>query len=164
MTKILIAAGGKAGAGKDYILEHLTQYHAGQSGIVRIGGFGDLVRRELREMFAIPDPSRREQQIHGQRRRQEDQDYWPKRAVEWANGFRDDIVVGFTGVRFLNEVAVLQDGGLRVGLVEAPLEVRKARLEARDGRPWTAEELNDVTETSLDQIPRSAWDWIWNNG
>jgi len=160
----LIAAGGHAGAGKDYVLEHLLPYHAGQGGTWMISGFGDLVRRELK--ILDPKQFRAEQQAHGQFRRKQDPNYWTKRAIEWAE-WAETIggatAVGFTGVRFENEVEQLQDAGFRVGLVEAPLEVRLARLEARDGRPWTEAELNDVTETSLDLIPRWRWDWIWLN-
>jgi len=160
----LIAAGGKAGAGKDYILEHLLPYHAGQDVTWMISGFGDLVRREL----GIKDPkeNRPAQQFYGQFRRQQDENYWTKKAVEWAEWattIGGATAVGFSGVRFENEIEVLQDAGFRVGLVEAPLEVRLARLRERDGRPWTEAELNDITETNLDLIPHWRWDWVWDN-
>lgn len=156
-----IATGGKAGAGKDYILDRLLPYEAGQRGVWMKSGFGDLVRAELPR-----GAGRRMQQLRGQIRRQQDEDYWIKKAIEWAEWattIGGASVVGFTGVRFENEIIVLQDAGFRVGLVEAPLEVRLQRLEVRDGRPWTKEELNDVTETSLDLIPRWHWDFVWQN-
>lgn len=156
----LIATGGKAGAGKDWVLDRLLDYEAGQHGTVQKSGFGDLIRAELPEWA-----DRAAQQQWGQLRRQQDEDYWTKKAVEWAyQGLGKGLdVVGFTGVRFLNEIAILRQGGFYLVLVEAPEEVRKRRLFERDGRWWTDAELNHVTETSLDQIPREAWDAIiWN--
>lgn len=156
----LIATGGRAGAGKDYVLERLLRYEAGQGGTTKISGFGDLVRSELRT-----GASRRLQQIHGQLRRQQDEDYWTFKAIEWGVSVlnRGHDAAGITGVRFLNEIEVLREGGFYLVLVEAPEEVRYNRLFHRDGRGWTKEELNDVTETSLDLIPREAWDAVWDN-
>lgn len=162
MSRTWIAAGGKAGAGKDFILMKLVRYHAGQNGLFAIAGFGDLVRAELLGLGVI-GPTRREQQVHGQKRRQENKDYWTYRAIQWADSLPYGTVVGFSGVRFENEIYTLKYGGFRVGLVEAPESVRRQRLTARDGRSWTEEELNDVTETSLDTIPRSLWDFVWDN-
>jgi hypothetical protein len=160
----LIAVGGKAGAGKDWILDRLLAYEAGQHGVTMKSGFGDLVRHEL----GIKDPKqyRDKQQAHGQLRRAQDEDYWTKKAVEWGDwattiGGAD--MAGFTGVRFENELDVLKDGGFYLVLVEAPSLVREARLRQRDGRWWTQEELNHPTETALDLIPRWKWDAIiWN--
>jgi hypothetical protein len=160
----LIATGGKAGAGKDYVLEHLLPYEVGQGGTWMISGFGDLVRRELN--ILDPKEHRQWQQQHGQMRRKQDPNYWIKRAIEWAEWattIGGAKAAGVTGVRFENEIEQIQDAGFRVGLVEAPLEVRLVRLEKRDGRAWTEAELNDVTETSLDLIPRWRWNFIWDN-
>lgn len=159
----MIATGGKAGAGKDHILDMLLAYEAGQEGTTLKSGFGNLVRDEL----GIFDPKqdRAKQQAHGQIRRAQDVNYWTVRAVEWGHkGLAKGLdVVGFTGVRFLNEINILRAGGFYLVLVEAPEEVRKRRLFERDGRWWTDAELNHRTETALDEIPREAWDAIiWN--
>jgi len=162
MSRAMIATGGKAGAGKNYILERLCQYHAGQNGPFAIAEFGDLVRAEL-QAEGFRDPPRKMQQSHGQMRRQENEKYWIYRALRWVDGLPPHVVVGFTGVRFENELEALKYGGFKVGLIEAPLEVRRLRLYRRDGRWWTDEELNHVTETSLDLIPHSRWDFVWDN-
>lgn len=160
----LIATGGRAGAGKDYILDRLLRYEAGQGGVVMKSGFGDLVRAEL----GIVDPKvhRQWQQQHGQLRRQQDENYWTEKAVEWgtwATTIGGASVAGITGVRFENELDVLKAGGFYLVLVEARMTTRLRRLRERDGRSWTWNELNDVTETSLDLIPREKWDVIWDN-
>lgn len=159
----LIATGGKAGAGKDHVLDMLLAYEVGQGGDWIKAGFGDLVRAELR----ITDPKERRdlQQAHGQLRRAEDENYWTKKAVKW--GFlailQGHDAAGFTGVRFENEIDVLKTNGFYMVLVEAPEDVRKRRLYERDGRWWSYEELNHPTETALDTIPREKWDAIiWN--
>lgn len=159
----LIATGGKAGAGKDHVLEMLLAYEAGYGGSWVKSGFGDLVRMEL----GITDPNqdRPLQQSHGQMRRAQDENYWTKKAVEWSYKMLDTgiDVVGFSGIRFLNEIKILQLSSFYVVLVEAPEAVRYQRLHNRDGRWWTNAELNHSTETALDKIPRETWNAIiWN--
>ena len=160
----LIATGGKAGSGKDHILDMLLAYEAGQEGRTVKSGFGDLIRMEL----GITDPKqdRARQQAHGLLRRAQDENYWTKKAVEWGHeGLAKGLdVVGIAGVRFLNEIEILRAGGFYLVLVEAPEEVRKRRLFERDGRWWTDAELNHHTETALDEIPRKAWDAVIRNG
>jgi hypothetical protein len=166
VTQKRIATGGKAGAGKDFILKILTQYEAMAGRRARpvvIGGFGDLVRADWLEVHGRP-AAREEQQDWGQLRRTQSEDYWLRAAVRWADSFGGDAVVGFSGVRFPNELSYLQDHDFRVGLVEAPKHVRVQRLFNRDGYVWSEEKLNHITETSLDLIPRDLWDFIVVNG
>lgn len=161
-----IATGGKAGAGKDFVLNILTQYRAGNgrsSRPVVIGGFGLLVREDYLEFHGRVG-EREDWQNWGQLRRGQDEDYWLKAAVRWADSFGGDAVIGFSGVRFSNELSFLQDHGFKVGLVRAPKIVRIQRLLRRDGYIWSDEELNHSTETSLDLIPLDAWDFVIDNG
>lgn len=166
MTQTRIATGGRAGAGKDFILNILTQYQAGNGRSARpvaISGFGNLVKADYVETFKRLG-TRADWQSWGQLRRAQSEDYWLRAAVRWADSLGGDCVVGFSGVRFPNELSFLQDNGFRVGLVQAPKEVRVKRLYERDGYVWSEEKLNHVTETSLDLIPLDLWDFVISNG
>lgn len=166
MTQTRIAIGGKAGAGKDFILHILAQYHAMNSRRARpvaMGGFGDLVREDFRNRFKRPG-NRADWQSWGELRRAQSEDYWLRAAVRWADSLGGDCVVSLSGVRFPNELSFLQDADFRVGLVQAPKEVRIQRLLQRDGYAWSDEKLNHITETSLDLIPLEQWDFVIENG
>lgn len=161
-----IATGGKAGAGKDFVLSILVQYHARQGKAARpatIGGFGNLVRMDWNKVHQTSG-TREDWQRWGQLRRAQDEEFWLKAAVTWADGFGPDTIIGFSGVRFENELTYLQANGFLVGLVRAPELVRVKRLYRRDGRWWTDEELKHRTETALDEIPLDLWDFVIDNG
>lgn len=166
MAQTRIATGGRAGAGKDFILGILTQYQAMNGRRRRpvvIGGFGLLVKEDFLETNGQPG-ERADWQSWGQLRRGQSEDYWLRAAVKWAERQGGDAVIGFSGVRFPNELSYLQDHGFRVGLVRAPEHVRIKRLYERDGYFWPREKLDHVTETSLDLIPDHCWDFIIENG
>ena len=161
-----IATGGKAGAGKDFVLNILVQYHAGNGRSARpvvIGGFGLLVKADFMGRFDRLG-ERKDWQEWGQLRRREDEAYWLKAAVRWADSQGGDAVIGFSGVRFENELTFLQEHGFKVGLVRAPKGVRQTRLLRRDGYVWPDEKLNHPTETALDLIPDHLWDFVIDNG
>lgn len=165
MTQTRIATGGRAGAGKDFILKILTQYKAGNGRSARpvaISGFGDLVKADFLEHFKRVG-ERADWQSWGQLRRAQSEDYWLTAAVRWADSLGGDCVVGFSGVRFPNELSFLQDHDFRVGLIRAPKHVRTNRLYERDGYWWPEEKLNHITETSLDLIPLDQWNFIVEN-
>lgn len=162
MTQTRIATGGKAGAGKDFILKILTQYEAMAGRPMAISGFGSLVKADFLNHFKRVG-ERADWQSWGQLRCGQSEDYWLRAAVRWADSLGGDAVVGFSGVRFPNELSYLQDHGFRVGLVAAPQHVRVKRLYERNGYFWPDEKLNHITETSLDLIPLDQWDFIVKN-
>jgi len=162
MTQKRIAVGGKAGAGKDFMLGLLTQYEAGMGDSIRITGFGDLVRAYWVDHYD-DSPTRSDLQKLGQIMRENDPLFWVKRAQAWASDQPWDAVLGISGVRFENEIQGLQAVEFKVGLVRAELETRRHRLFHRDGYWWPDGELNHPTELALDEVPEHAWDFILYN-
>jgi hypothetical protein len=159
-----IALAGKAGAGKDHVLSFLTQFAAGQGRTIHISGFGDLVRSHWMELHGNRVPTRTDLQKLSAERRESDYNFWIKRAQDWARTFDlDRTVLGFTGVRYHNELDGLREVGFSVGLVLASDQDREHRLYHRDGRWWKQHELNHITERGLDEISLPEWDFVIQN-
>jgi len=86
-------------------------------------------------------------------RRAQDPDYWVKKFIAYAAEQEIDFLF-VTDARFANEMdAVVDTKGvaIRINLSD---EVLKIRREGRDGVTYTDEQLNHISETSLDDYPR----------
>lgn len=163
MTRTRIAVAGKAGSGKDHVLARLAEYEARRGESIRIMGFGDLVRSYWSDLRPDVEPTRTDLQELGAQAREADSNFWVEKMVSWVNAQPEGVVLGVSGVRFLNEVIGLQRVNFRVGLVMTNSEVRRHRLFHRDGYWYPDEELNHPTETALDRIPDGFWDFTIHN-
>lgn len=95
-------------------------------------------------------------QIHGTEiRRAQQPDYWTQRFLEEVNSHTDDNMIVFvTDGRFHNEIdCVIDNGGIAFRL-DIPEEILEERRTGRDGIVYTAEQLNHISETALDDYQR----------
>lgn len=90
-------------------------------------------------------------------RRKQDPDYWVKRLVNDVIEFiayskKSESIAYVSDVRFPNEAQSIVDMGGVIVRLHVDEDIRVSRIEKRDGRTPTKEELNHVSETSLDDF------------
>ncbi len=133
---------GKAGSGKDTVAAYLASAY----GFKRYA-FADKIREVGRDLF--PEyfreggKPRRLLQDLGQKMRELDPDCWTNYVLR---RLEVDGRVVITDCRFLREVDLAGRSGFLPVLVDCPVEIRLARLAARDGASFRAEDLQHVSE------------------
>ena len=136
---------GKAGAGKSEVVKHLVDQH----------GFIDYelsgkIKAVAEDLFGLTTKNRAFLQQLGAKMRELDPEVWIKyvaREIEWEEPKRAVV----QAVRYRNEYDYFRDCGFKAVLVTAPLSVRLARLERRDGTAQT-NTLGHISETDLDGL------------
>lgn len=155
---IIIGLGHKAQNGKDTAGEAIVNYYANQTNLLRQHGlsgslkvsiikFAGALYDECRKQHGMKDKDPILLQKVGMARRNEDPDYWVKRA--FAAIPQGTNLAIFTDVRFYNEAKRIKaEGGHLVEVV---------RLNQDGTRYYTTDRPNDhISETSLD---RYNWDY-----
>jgi len=97
-------------------------------------------------------------------RRASDPDYWVKQAMrEVVERLADDLPVYVTDARFINEVEPAKDLGFLAVRLEVALDVRAARLYARDGLTIDPASENHPSEMELGTY-KGFHIWVDNSG
>jgi dephospho-CoA kinase len=156
---------GNMGAGKDYVFDVIKEYSSFE--VIRVA-FADGVRDEVAEVFNLSveqynDAFRKPysdgvrfvlQQWGTEFRRAQDDLYWVKRGIQRAyeieGVYAEGLLVVFTDVRFANEAYAINEVGGKVIRVEAPTEVRNARLEGRDAPDHASEVIDFPYDSVID--------------
>lgn len=159
------AVSGKAGAGKsalaDKIIEEL-RHHGIQAKRI---SFADALKEEVRELFGVEksDPGGREKLLEwGQKRRDEDLNYWVKKTIEQARHlYASGVIPVIDDLRMPHEFQAVKEFGMLTVRVDAKEDVRRERLSNLQ-LDTNIVGSQTITEVGLDG--QGGWDSYIYNG
>jgi len=145
---MIIGIAGKMGAGKDYLAEKFDVHE-----LYHILHFADGVYDIARNIFGMVVKNRELLQQIGTKMREIDPRVWIKNTMEQAKRFKDVVIAD---VRYESEIKAILDAGGKVIVLDVDDDLRKYRVEKRDGmriHPYDWNKINNhSSETYIDKL------------